>query len=360
MRQQGFSIIELMVGATIALLAVLAASSTLALFEGKVRTAVSGNAAHENSLAGLYFIERDIRRAGHGISGVGMPSCPGGINFYYNGKVLANGTPASFGFGLMPVQIIDGGNGSDQINIAYAPGMGSGGKAKIVKDHPATSSILNIDDGSSFQANDVVVVIPPNNTDPCALMGVTKAQKTGQDWNLQHNPSNSFNPSNPNKVFSNAPTYPVGSTVYNLGSIGFYGYKVLTANNTLAASTPAVPADTDIADNIVGLQAQYGLAADATSLSVTEWVNATGAYNVYSSALGSRVLAVRVAILARSGQKEKPNPGTGNCDITSNGTISAWSNGPSFDVSALPDYACYRYQVRSTIVPVRNMIWARN
>jgi len=76
------------------------------------------------------------------------------------------------------------------------------------------------------------------------------------------------------------------------------------------------------------------------------------------------VLAVRVAVVARSALAEKPSEGAAGCDATTDGTESPpgpdrrpkWSGG-LFNLTADPDWKCYRYRVFETTVPLRNWIW---
>ena len=86
------------------------------------------------------------------------------------------------------------------------------------------------------------------------------------------------------------------------------------------------------------------------------------------------LIAVRLAIVARSAQPEKPLGSDGSkCDATTDGTEAvtpgpdrrpSWSGG-IIDVSASGDpspaspayWKCYRYRVFETTVPLRNWIW---
>jgi type IV pilus assembly protein PilW len=74
---------------------------------------------------------------------------------------------------------------------------------------------------------------------------------------------------------------------------------------------------------------------------------------------------VRVAVVARSAQPEKPAAGLGApCDTTT--VAPTWSGNTgiarSFDLSTIPlpagvTWQCYRYRVFETTVPLRNWIW---
>ena len=69
-----------------------------------------------------------------------------------------------------------------------------------------------------------------------------------------------------------------------------------------------------------------------------------------------KVIAVRLAVVARSMQPEKPNPATNLCDATTAAPI--WqTKGVAIDLSANPNWKCYRYRLFEVTVPLRNMVW---
>jgi type IV pilus assembly protein PilW len=66
---------------------------------------------------------------------------------------------------------------------------------------------------------------------------------------------------------------------------------------------------------------------------------------------------VRVALLARSQNFEKPSVAGGPCDATTAANAPTWANGllPMNVPGGLP--SCYKYRVFETVVPLRNLIW---
>jgi len=172
-----------------------------------------------------------------------------------------------------------------------------------------------------------------------------------------------------------------------------YNTYVIDAGNSLTVTAafvsvppaPSAPQTSAVADNIVHLRAQYGLddgvagsvpfagASLAGDGQVDRFVDA----NVFNSILPAppwqSLIAVRLAIVARSALAEKPLGSDGDkCDATTDGTEATpgpdrrprWSGG-LIDVSASGDpvatsplhWKCYRYRVFETIVPLRNWIW---
>lgn len=112
-----------------------------------------------------------------------------------------------------------------------------------------------------------------------------------------------------------------------------------------------------ISDGIVLMKAEYGTDANSNGvIDAGEWSQAAPA-NVLS------VYAVRIAVVARSAQPEKPSVAGGACDTT---TVSP----PWIDSAAVPlnlsgnvglaagdDWKCYRYKTFENTVPLRNVVW---
>jgi type IV pilus assembly protein PilW len=125
----------------------------------------------------------------------------------------------------------------------------------------------------------------------------------------------------------------------------------------------------DSVAGIVGIQAQYGISAAANSNQVTQWVEATAAtgWNAPSVANRNRIKAVRIAVIARN-PKMETGVVTTACSSTTTAAptgLCAWagstpSPAPAIDLSADANWQKYRYRVFETIIPLRNMIWAKD
>ncbi|MBI5918848.1 MAG: PilW family protein [Nitrosomonadales bacterium] len=110
-----------------------------------------------------------------------------------------------------------------------------------------------------------------------------------------------------------------------------------------------------IADGIVQLKAEYGVDADGNSI-VESWQTALPA-NPQTT-----VLAVRLAVVARSAQPEKPRSGnlTDACDATAAAPI--WSGGSlslagNLALANSDSWQCYRHKTFEVTVPLRNVLW---
>ena len=97
--QSGVTLIELMVGMVIGLLAILVISQVMLVSEGQKRTTTGGADAQVNGALSLYAIQRDIQVAGYGFtSSPSIIGCP--ISAQFNGAA-----PAGFVGALAPVFI---------------------------------------------------------------------------------------------------------------------------------------------------------------------------------------------------------------------------------------------------------------
>jgi len=109
-----------------------------------------------------------------------------------------------------------------------------------------------------------------------------------------------------------------------------------------------------IADGIVLMKAEYGTDANGDGVvSNNEWSFAAPANPM-------QVLAMRVVIVARSAQPEKPSGGGTVCNTT---TVSPIWAGGTLDLSgniglaAGDDWKCYRYKTFEVSIPMRNVLW---
>jgi type IV pilus assembly protein PilW len=393
-RQCGFSLIELMVGLVIGLIAILVIGQVLAAFEGNKRTSTGGGDAQTNGAAALAVLEQEIRMSGLGMitpGKQGVPGnlfCPLGVNIYYGGKTISNpGAKPSDGGLLAPVRIIDGGTGPDAIIVVRGDSEFDA-LVNTVKTN-STPPVITIDSNLGYGSpGQLFLVGAADGSMVCTLMQLsTAATASGNNWNLEYASGANFpyNPPDPTKAFATFPTYGAGAKVLNLGfspspgsgltnltayrTFMYRRYDVLWCGASLPPQLSMVdPSQTPgpytcanvqpLMDQVVDLQAQYGI-APATSQTVTEWRNATGvwAYDVLTAAQITRIKAVRISIIARSPQYEK--------DLVSPATLDApWIAGGLDDPA--PQYSTtakdvngrhYRYKVFTTVVPIKNVIW---
>lgn len=361
---RGFSIIELMVGMVIAILSSIVVFQVFSVSERQKRTTTGAADAQSNGAIGFYMMERDIKMAGWGLEGSAMTSCTNLFTYYEDG-----GTAGPITDFFASVSITDGGVAPDILNIKY---YGDPAEANVdfslttlTKTMPQSSAELNVSRTDACKEGDLAFVMQSGN---CTLMEITQAQD--QALKLQHNPGGTIS-YNPTIAYQNDNGWPAytgcaeGSTCSSPASIQCFSklfrrtYRIQDLNLELQEPDSAKVIQTyQVAPEIIDLQAEYGI-APAGSQQVNEWQPATGVWaSPLSNANIQRIKAVRVAIVARSAQFEKPDS-DGVCSATSAGMVSTWSTWATFDTANYPaDWQCYRYKVFETVVPLRNIIWS--
>jgi type IV pilus assembly protein PilW len=112
------------------------------------------------------------------------------------------------------------------------------------------------------------------------------------------------------------------------------------------------------------LKAQYGVDDSPVGGDgiIDKWVPATGTWLNPSGGQIAQIQAIRVALVARSTLRERDI-------VTPGASIKLWPNatgagvvptGPTYTLPTVPagEAGHYRYKVYTTIVPMRNLIWA--
>ena len=367
-KHHGFSLVEIMVGLAIGMIAMIVVMQVFDLSEKQKRTTSGGADAQSNGAIALYMIERDTRMAGWGMDSAVYASCNSAFS-YCDGSEACGGEAGDLGVNFAPVRITDGGTNPDAITIQLFadPNLDTfkyPASTSISKSMPQPSAELNVNSVAGCVNGGMVLVAQAGT---CTLMQITQIQGTA--LKLQHNPGGSgiYNPPANYQSTNNWPAYTAGATLScfpppSSGPLYQKVYAIDTASRQLQRTdntvTPAVT-DEPVTAEIFDLQAQYGI-APVGSQTVDEWVNATGAtWATPSLADWKRIKAVRIAIVARSTQYEKPAAGEA-CTTTTDDMVAAWASWAE-DVFSTDDYPgdwrCYRYKTFETVVPLRNVIW---
>jgi hypothetical protein len=116
-------------------------------------------------------------------------------------------------------------------------------------------------------------------------------------------------------VFATNPTYSdSGGGVTLLGQLRWQRYRLIGTD--LLLERPFDGTSAVLARNVMALRAQYGVSsAVLTSKTLENWVDATGAFAALDLNNIPRVRAVRVGVVVRSPQREKPNS-AGVCEAS--------------------------------------------
>lgn len=363
---KGFTLVEVMVGLVIGMLGTLIVAQAFTSNEARKRTTTSNADSQANGAIALYMLERDTKAAGWGMA-AGSTSYSGCTTIYaYCDKNAACGGAegALTGINFAPVLINDGGNKPDTLTIQYFadPNMGSSlpsGSTVVRKKMALPSSELDVANPATCSEGDLALVSQAGN---CTVMKITEVQE--ESSRLQHNPG-LHGEYNPPANFSNDngwPKYQAGASVTCFkpavnGPIFRKVYSVNTATSELQrndnSQNPVVTNEL-VMNDVVDLQAQYGV-APANSQTITSWVSAADAgWDNPTPANWARIKAIRVALVTRSSQYERPATAGGTCSAT---TSLATSWGAIKTDNYPSDWGCYRYRVLETVIPLRNVIW---
>jgi type IV pilus assembly protein PilW len=313
---------------------------------------------------------------GWGIDSSLYANCNTTYSYCDGSAECGGGTGALPGLTFASVRITDGGSNPDTITSQFFanPNLDTfrfPAMTTIRKTMPQSSSELNVSSVSGCVDGGLMLAAQAGN---CTLMQITQIQGTA--LKIQHNPGASgiYNPpasyQNTNgwpaytegatlTCFSQSPNSPLFQRVY---SIDTATRQLLLSDNTPlptpAHPNPVVLTDEPVSQEIFDLQAQYGVAPAGSQSVDDDWVDATGAtWANPTPADWRRIKAIRIALVARSTQYEKPKPNEA-CKTTTSAMAEHWSEWATFDTTNYPDdWQCYRYKVFETVVPLRNVIW---
>ncbi len=358
----GFGLVEVMVSLAIGMLGMLVMYQVFANAETQKRTTTSGNDAQGNAVAAMLALEQDIRMAAYGFN-----AFPG---FGGNNPVLgcelkryhSDATPQEVTFTLAPLLIMDGGSGLPDTIIIVA-GAPSALPSPVGFESLATGAGYTLNraaDQIAFNVGDLILAFEQGKN--CVLRQMT-SKSGAQNEVLNHIAGESAPFNNPSGIGENysAPN----AQLLNLGNAGqmrLRRYSIesnpnftLSVRDLLTGSESADNNLTEVADEIVNLQAQYGL--DTGPDNSLEWKEPVDDWNYpLNKDAMQHVRAVRIAVVARSAKQERERDANGVCIATTVAPTS-WPGGPSIDLSELDDWQCYRYRVMNTIIPLRNVLW---
>jgi type IV pilus assembly protein PilW len=358
--QRGMSLIEVLVAIAIGLIGILIMSQAYLTSDEFNKATLGAGGAQTNGNVALFTLEREVRMAGYGMNSGTALEC-GNINWYYNGQYSGNLGGTLPDVKMAPVVITPTAGAPDKITIMYATGEQRVTPGTISKTMPSASSELNVDGTSGFHENDMVLLVNKTSPVSCTMVQLTQIQPSAAK--LQHNPGGSapYNPPGAGLF----PAYSKNDSLFNLGNPIVRSYEI--ANDTLrvnevyfAPGAAGATATLDLVDGIVDMRAMYG-----------KDTNNDGAVDVYDTTTPTdgagwlQVLAIRIAVVARVGNYEKPTGA--DCDATVANPTYKYENPVGtpqtgiFNWTDMTDVTnqarCYRYRVFETTVPVRNIIW---
>jgi type IV pilus assembly protein PilW len=388
-QQRGMGLPEILAGVLIGLIGMVVIMQVYTISEERKRTTTGTSDAQINGSIALYTLEREIRSAGFGIVSPNnnMLGC---LTRVYN-----NTRPTTdFKVLMAPVLIIPGGTTYNQNTglITGAEDLSPDRIAVVYGNSP------NLVEGTAFNMGALAdadiplknaggirpgdLVVASESGSECSMVEIT-GFLPGTEHTVQHVvgaynyligtvPVNAI--ARYNKPGGLGVDYSGAARLFTLGrSPTVTTYQIGSDKLQSRTLIPYIPAldsdndgtsDSDIGDGIVQLQAQYG--KDRVPDANGDGVGDDNVVDTWNTVLPTNVAewrqvrALRIALLARSGQYEKTVV-TPDCVAPGNPPNSAYWSGGCFQMSD-PDLSTnwrqYRYRSYETVVPIRNMIWS--
>ena len=365
--RRGFTLIEMMVGLAVGLVATVVVVQVLSFAEGQKRSTTGGADAQVSGALALYAIQRDVQMAGYGFaSSPGSLGCA--LSYSYKGATIA-GFPAA----LVPVTITQGAGGTpDSIRVLSANKTNSSVPTRIIPPGydpalPAKAKSFPVTSSLGIKSGDLLVAVSDSPVPvPCGLFQATADGGAGSvpraddttGWNAAGQP---------------ATAYGDGSYLVNLGQLIDHSYDINTATSAMRQTVFSAGAGNyainDAQPGIVQLKALYGKCStctDTISGPIDSYDNVTPTTN----AGWLQVTAIRVAVVARSGQYEKDavtsvdqnstgilwDVGTA-APVAGSATCHGTSNCLTLKLDGTANWTHYRYKVYDTVIPLRNLLW---
>jgi len=373
-RQAGFTLMELMVGMTIGMIATIVIVQVMNVFEAQKRATTGSADAQTNGGIALYSIAREAAQAGFPLyPGTDTPLSCTTVTSTVAG--ITDLTPLA----ITEVAEVAGASGSpayDKITIRY--GTPAGTNSGMAAGIPATLDAgLGADSGGfkwslktssnlGCKVGDVALIYSGgscNITKILAVVAGTISPAVADTVSVENQTGAAQNASIACVGAWNEITYQLDTAKGNLDRrVVVNGVSDgTTVNGQVTGTVPTIT-------GIVNLQAQYGVSASATSNVITGWVNASAAPWVTPSVADrNRIKAVRIAVVARNAKKEQSDVSSACSSTTAAAPtgVCAWDGSafaaPSIDLSpGNTDWKRYRYRVFETIVPLRNVIWSKD
>lgn len=387
-RQAGFSLVELMIGMVIALIGTIVIFQVFAFNESYKRTTTAAGDAQQSGSFSTYVLERTLRLGGAGFAHLpGVWACPltvqlGGASMVPPTGLPDGKYPAPFdtaipnSLRIAPVLIANGGVAAN--DPASDTVIVMGGQHPTVAmplrtpdtPTPAPTNEIQLKSTVGVQVGDLLLAADPNVPAECRVVqsqeqGTTGAAVVGDAANPL-NLGGTQNPANSLTGYTDKITLAdIGNYANDGRAPVFRAFAVDSTAQALRGYDILSGRNETVADNIVNIQAVYGVTNDATSDVVTCWAAPAGAWAAgtlsASAADIARIRAVRVAVVARSAQLEKA---TGELaytapDMTLFGDITAagaWCGGGDNKVTFSPAAKQYRYRSYDITIPLRNML----
>jgi type IV pilus assembly protein PilW len=388
--QRGFSLIEIMVGLVIGLIAVLVIYQVFTVAEGFKRNTTAAGEAQMNGLFSTFVLGMELGNGGAAmaVSAADLASCAD------TGNIATTFRP-------IPVLITDGGGNSNPDSFVVTYSIATTLVSTAMFNAPAASGALTYDIQSSggFHKGDLVVGIAnpvgPNSNcasskvtaDPgpitvpptCDPNDINKSANCLAHMTITHTGAN---------VSFTGNGLSGSSTLFNMGPADRAQKIRYSVNNGVLYSTPLLDSDgvpaalpgNPLASNIVNMKVQYGIDSDVDQRGLLDyWVQGTTATpkGDWSPAAIlpatitkiNQIKAIRIGIIVQSEQFDKELAG-----FTGGDYVNGDYNWVLFDCADIVKANCpgrltgsvpasvsppgnWRFRKYETVIPLRNEIW---
>jgi len=350
-RQHGISLIELMVGVVIGLIAVLVIYQTFAVAEGVKRQTISAGDAQKTGMIATYLLSAELMSAGSGVTlnQDDLATCTD------TGDVTTTMRPFS-------VVITPGADAAtpDSFVVNYSTARSVVTPSIFMAKTDATGTQMTVQSPTGFKKDDMVASVTGSGN--CERFVVSKV--TGPDANgnvvldldqtvaapILKSPTVDLLPSM--RLINLGPAATTQRRNYDV--VG----NVLRSTDLVTAGATPQP----LASSIMNLKMLYGVDSDGNG-TVDTWVPASDANYTPAKVLAftgnelRRIKAVRLGMVVRSDEYDRDSP-VFNWTLFECTTQEAKDyTCPAALTGTLP--ANYRYRVYETIVPLRNPMWNR-
>lgn len=336
--QRGLSMVELMVGIVVSMLVSLAAYGSAQMFSASQRAGIGtggGSLAAGNALAA---IKNDAAVAGLGFFVGSTPLCAS-LNLGVGSTVHSNAGAFS------PIRITRDGD-HDILDIVYASTVEAG--TSVVTALPSDGSSAEVLALLPAATGQAVLMAQPGGGGLCLMRTLTAStaasSTTGQI--LTFGSSGSHN----GATFSTAAQFGRFARVTLIGAVQWNRYRVNSGN--LVLERPLEGTTAVLVRNVESFRVQYGTTASATATTLDGWSDATGTFATMTAANQSRVRALRVGLMVRSTQREKPD-NAGNCIATATAPALLGST-PATLTGGDTSWKCFRFRSNVAMLPLRN------
>ncbi|MEY8879166.1 MAG: PilW family protein [Leptothrix sp. (in: b-proteobacteria)] len=369
---RGVTLVEMMVGMVIGLLAVLVIAQVALVYEGQKRNTTSGADAQVNGALAMQTLQREIQLSGFGITSGGGAGCE------LRGK---RGTvvPPWNGQPMVPVRIVSTPNaalGSPVTLVVMGSNQrGSTLPIRVTVTHKRDDARFTVDARTNLgnATGDLMVVVPPLPAAGaafstwCSVFNISATPSADGIPHAVDATTGAWNHDGTDPIFpgatSGADAYfgsavDSASQLINLGTLTYREYSLVGGASGASlqlrsanATTAAWDAAETLFPQVVNLQAVYGIDTLTTAApyrNADTWT----ATSPTTPDGWNRVIAVRVALVTRSSQYEKTEVTAAEPTWLPDGaTITP------LKVDHLTDWKHYRYRVYEAVVPLRNMLW---